>query len=972
MSFDFLTSENIETVETVGLGTAGSIVAAILITVIIRTIKKLKTLFNNKPLKPPKSIIEIGIKEYQTRVNLELLNGSHPWLINGFHFHDTIVPINIEQVGSSHNEPLNNFLTRHFEAVKTPRIMLVGNPGSGKTIAMKMMSIAIATCLHDSTLIPVLLTLTKMNVLNNEDVLKEEIIKQLRFYQFEQNKHHQISAQTYVGDHLLTGNFVLLFDGFDELDATARSITADFLDRFMGANREIPTIFCSRGGVYENEIPFKALAFERIHTIPFNQCRILQFVSLWQFEGTKSAAQLLALIKKNPHLSNLATNPLMLTIMAYTYSLTEVTLPESRGEFYQNICQALLGMWDDNKEAKRASQFPLRDKFIILNQLAFNHICQSENLDDRMVKDNVYEVVDAKMKSLGLKNGKCADILDEIVCNAGLLQEVDLNHFTFAHRTFTEFFAACYIAKVKDKQLMLQLYKKDTVKWQHVLILYLGLNVDQESAHDILLYLASEFNSSAHDDKLRFLVFSALAECTIANVSVSSEILYIADNYLISDSISLRIIEDLALIATASRRSDAPKAKEILLKVMQKEMTDETFREVLNILLPINDWDINKVIYGSLDRINGHEFLANLDIEDSDFVRAITTSCTSTIEKEDIIEGLKEAGKQEILTALMIESTNSEIKQLAAYALLRMSNLKTFFSLLEKVNMDGLQAYLQSQLDKKLREWQWPWSTLETKAGQQAAILLCELSADRIIENQQIIDSTNLAESHDSLRYLTSALLVEKGMPFHKLNLLDFKNAETASKTGLKRHWQKKINLKNTWYRLWNSEDSFFTVFFVFFPYLLATTSGGIGFLLYHLNWQDNAFYSHFFDEFTVKVIFITALVTGILNYFALSLLESKSMENRILTSFLGPIGCAFILNKNKKPVLRWYLVMAWFTVLSIISAIAPFQHFSFNIAYTVCFLTCAACTYDSQQLDLAVIDTTLLTKLYNFLKKSQ
>jgi hypothetical protein len=110
---------------------------------------------------------------------------------------------------------------------------------------------------------------------------------------------------------------------------------------------------------------------------PFTPFAVLKFLSLWKFEGPKTARALFEMINGKAHLAEMASNPLMLTIMAYLYSLPKYTLPDNRVEFYEECTRALLEVWDRSQQRNRANRYESHQKIAKLNRLAFQHISTS-------------------------------------------------------------------------------------------------------------------------------------------------------------------------------------------------------------------------------------------------------------------------------------------------------------------------------------------------------------------------------------------------------------------------------------------------------------------------------------------------------------------------------------------------------------------------------------------------------------------
>ncbi|MFT4925571.1 MAG: hypothetical protein ACI8WB_001664 [Phenylobacterium sp.] len=744
---------------------------------------------------------ETGLESYQQTLNEELLKISHPWMKENQSLQDILVSVNFVKAGSTSKEELGLYLRRAFKAQQTPRIMIVGKPGSGKSVAMRMIAKAVWSVKEDNQLVPVLLTFSDLKTLRNGEDLEAKIVEKLKYHQFEQGKRNKLDAQNFVDQHLESGKFVLLFDGYDELDKTTRETTAALLNAYLGTHRNISVVLSSRTGVYESDLPFQQLKLQRIDMAPFTPYAVLRFVSLWEFKENKSANELFELINGKAHLSELASNPLMLTIITFLYSMPKYTLPDNRVEFYEQCTRALLEEWDRTQNVLRANRFEFHQKVAILNRVAFEHISQTSKTDELIRDESIHNITIEEMKRMSLKTNDYPVMKNEIVLNSGLLQSIPPKEFRFPHRTFMEFFAANYIDMKKDHHEMLRLYQADPEKWQQTLLLYIGLNKKEESAKAVLTMLRDEFVNSLDGSKPKLMVFNALTECAIPDSMLADEILDLAEQFLTERDLSPAIIEELGFIAANPRWAYGQKAKDILLSLLRQEMSDEMFHKVLVALLRSKDEGTNDIVIKNLERIGWVGFFSSFGEDTKGFVYKVLAIELSEQDKQDIIEGLKDSGKLDILGSLLIENSDIEIKRLAAYALFRMSGLKGFFSYLDGIELGLLSSNLKAQLGNKFNEWGWSGDKLQTDAGKQMAILICDLAADRIKADRQVVENTDLAEVHNRFRYLTNGFLVEKGVVFHEFNLLGFEAVQRASKNGLKRHWEKRVDLEALWYQ---------------------------------------------------------------------------------------------------------------------------------------------------------------------------
>jgi formylglycine-generating enzyme required for sulfatase activity len=202
----------------------------------------------------------------------------------------------------------------------------------------------------------------------------------------------------------------------------------------------------------------------------------------WRLPGEvgRKVDDLLA-ARHRPDLVPLAQNPLLLTLMA-TLHTNRGRLPDDRADLYNDSVDLLLLRWNRQIGADKA----LLDELAIpglklsglrevLEELAFKvheaNVGQEGTADigeDRMVR--------AFRPLLHGSRDKAAVVVDYIEKRAGLLvgqgEKDGERQFTFPHRTFQEFLAACHLAsQVQLNDLCVHLARQHAGHWKEILVL---------------------------------------------------------------------------------------------------------------------------------------------------------------------------------------------------------------------------------------------------------------------------------------------------------------------------------------------------------------------------------------------------------------------------------------------------------------------------------------------------------------------
>lgn len=912
-----------------------------------------------------------GLETYRQTLEDRTLRISHPWMKEEQTLTDILVPINFQTKKATQREELEIYLAREFKKNRALRLLLLGKPGSGKTIAMRVIARTLWAFNEENPVVPVLMNFSDIKGITDKQGLEKKIIEKLVYYQFEQGKKDDNTAKKFVEENLYEGKLFLLFDGYDELDKSARQDVARLLNAFLGAHPRIPAAISSRTALYQSELAFDRLKPCKISMASFTPFAMLKFLSLWKFEGKKSSHELFDIINGKAHLSELASNPLMLTIITFLYSLPKYTLPDNRVEFYEQCTRALLEEWDRAKQMDRANKYESHQKISILNRLAFEHVSTADINDELVDEKALHPIVREEMEKLSLKVEEYPLMEKEIVQNSGLLQFIPAADYRFPHRTFMEFFAASYLDKEKGYRDMLELYHQDPEKWKEVLLLYMGLNKNKEYANMILEDLIADFEDDFINKRNpNPILFSALTQCAVPNPYLAKDILELAHHYLMENP-RYDVIEELGFIAANPRWFHAKRAKKLLLEMLDWILPDDAFQQVIFSLLHAGDESLDEIILENLKRFNLAEFFSKIDSKQKYFIHKLFSLEIPESEKEKIIKGLKEAGNFEILGHLLIENCDEYIRELAAYALFRMSKLDGFHDFLDRTEIGFLDEKTRKEIDAKFEEWGWRWELPKTEDGKKAAILICFYSENWIARNLEG-DKKGLGQVDNRFRYLTTGFMVENGIPFHVFNLIGFKEGERATKWGLKRHWKKGINLDNLWYQLCDLDvlNYYFWGIGAISIYWLTSLIGVIGFIQYIFGFTSNGFYKFLFNPFTVNILFfqfVFFILLGFILYFDFS----GKYDKEIWFYSTGGLANIFQLISVERHIIEMIWTYIFYT-MSIVSLFVPFHTYLFNIAFFLHFFIIGVFLSDNRQIDFALFNIEKIEEVQSFLNEPE
>jgi len=293
---------------------------------------------------------------------------------------------------------------------------------------------------------------------------------------------------------------LLLLDGLDEVPdpkKQRRQIKEAVEDFAKCAHCRI--IVTSRTYAYQKQ-DWRLDNFHAVELAPFNEPQIRYFIDHWYAyqvqtkqrdkEDAQGRAKLLAdaVFKKNRNLQGLAERPLLLTLMAVLHSWHGRDLPEKRVDLYEQTLDLLIHRWDSTKDSlDRFGRQKLQRKGLsewldagrkqlrlLLERLAFEaHSRQEPGIDTADVpkKDLIYSLT-----RIG-KNVPIDDLEEYLKDRMGILIERGHDIFTFPHRTFQEYLAACYLTRVGFPDKIAELTRNDPQRWREVAQL-VGLKVN--------------------------------------------------------------------------------------------------------------------------------------------------------------------------------------------------------------------------------------------------------------------------------------------------------------------------------------------------------------------------------------------------------------------------------------------------------------------------------------------------------------
>ncbi len=301
----------------------------------------------------------------------------------------------------------------------------------------------------------------------------------------------------YLAWELLNKGGLILLDGLDEVPEAEnrrfriKKAVQDFISIFPKCR----VLVTSRTYAYQKQEWRISGLFEAV-LAPFSKGQILRFIDRWydhitqirgwRAEDGKGKAELLkGAVSGSQRLRELAERPLLLTLMASLHAWSGGKLPEKREELYAKTVDLLLDRWESEKiirdhlgniismepslaEFLKADRDRIRE---LLNELAYEvHGSQLElqGTADISEKDLVYGLVEVSDSKTPIDHRELIRFLRD---RAGLLVPRGVKVYTFPHRTFQEYLAACHLTDLDYPDQVAELARNDPDRWREVALL---------------------------------------------------------------------------------------------------------------------------------------------------------------------------------------------------------------------------------------------------------------------------------------------------------------------------------------------------------------------------------------------------------------------------------------------------------------------------------------------------------------------
>jgi formylglycine-generating enzyme required for sulfatase activity len=295
---------------------------------------------------------------------------------------------------------------------------------------------------------------------------------------------------------------LFFLDGLDEVPESGgrRKALLDSVRQLVDNWKNCRFLVTARPYAYAQPVN-RLTGFPVLELVPFDKDQRNAFISGWyramqSYIGMSGAnadykAQSLQTAAQRPELVELASRPLLLTLMA-TLHTSRGTLPKDRAKLYDDSVELLLGSWQrrrlergpDGQTVAEGAMMQVLDSDLseirkLMEQLAFTvHERQRTEGGKNVANITEGEVLAAFRPLLDDEKSpfKSKSLLDYLDTQAGLLiARAERGPYAFPHRSFQEYLAASHLCRRSGfPKRFRELAEQDALWWREVFLLGVG------------------------------------------------------------------------------------------------------------------------------------------------------------------------------------------------------------------------------------------------------------------------------------------------------------------------------------------------------------------------------------------------------------------------------------------------------------------------------------------------------------------
>ena len=390
----------------------------------------------------------------------------------------------------------------HEALTNKRRLVIVGDPGSGKTTFLRRIAFALCQTrlgevpdaaesrlgIHDQPF-PVFIRIAKL-LQHMQNARKaglrdapttDDAAAWLPHFLTTSNKDSNWGlSESFFKSRLQNGACILLLDGLDEApNRRDRETVARLVEKATQAYAQCRFVVTTRPQAYTGRAVLAA--FPQVQIDPLETDAIETFLQRWSEalfhesaeRAEKHCSELLAALRNLPEVRRMARNPVMLTALAVVH-WNEHRLPEQRADLYESII-----LWLLRSREQRPGRASADRCATLLGDLALAMQSHPGGRQVQVSKRWAAEALAPRFRDLSEEEQleEAGQFLDAEEVDSGIIVSRG-NEVRFWHLTFLEYLAARAIAGQGDDAQRKILLTGDTLhkpEWREVLLLLGGI-----------------------------------------------------------------------------------------------------------------------------------------------------------------------------------------------------------------------------------------------------------------------------------------------------------------------------------------------------------------------------------------------------------------------------------------------------------------------------------------------------------------
>ena len=387
-------------------------------------------------------------------------------------------------------------------ALSNKRLVIIGDPGSGKTTFLRRG--AAALCLSrlgdepgaaqqrlgvEGRPFPIFVRLAELSdcislYRKAPDSAAPKTVDAARWLPYFLARQCEDSEtgldETFFSSLLKDGQASILLDGLDEVaDIAKRTRISKLVENLSQVYRDCPIVVTTRPQAYRDEVVLPD--FEHVRIDPLEPEAVRTFLRRWcealfpenPKKGKQHRVELLKALER-PDIRLMTANPVMLTALAVVH-WNERILPEQRADLYASIIKWLARSRDREGRPER----PKADRAVaLLEELALAMQLHPEGRQTQVDKHWAADSIAGEWPEERAKSriGAAQNFLEEEELDSGIVIGRG-NQTRFWHLTFQEYLAARAIAgrtEVDQRKILFQDRRLHLPEWREVVLLFAG------------------------------------------------------------------------------------------------------------------------------------------------------------------------------------------------------------------------------------------------------------------------------------------------------------------------------------------------------------------------------------------------------------------------------------------------------------------------------------------------------------------